>query len=275
MPSADKRARKKDNARAAREQREAALKRKKQFRSAITVGIVVVIFVGVIILLNVAGGSKKKKPVASATTTSVATSTTAPAAPVLPAGCVRTVPPKTTKPTYKSAPAMTIDASKTYVATFATSCGTFTATLDAKDEPKGVNNFVFLAKNHFYDGLTWHRVVKDFVIQGGDPKGDGSGGPGYSVVTETPKDGYPLGTLAWAKTGTDPNGTAGSQFFVVTGSSTSALSQKTNGSYQYGAFGKVTSGIANAEKIMSLAPASGDGAPTIPMYIFKITITES
>jgi len=117
--------------------------------------------------------------------------------------------------------------------------------------------------------------VKDFVIQGGDPKGDGSGGPGYSVVAELPKNGYPLGTLAWAKTGTDPAGTAGSQFFVVTGSQTQALSQKVGGQYQYGAFGKVTTGIANAEKIMSLAPASGDGAPTVPMYINKVTITKS
>jgi len=271
MPSADKRARKKENARAAREEREAALRRKKRTRSIITAAVVVVIFAGVILLLNATGGSKKKKAAPPATSPTTTTTPTH----VLPAGCVRTVPPKTTPPTFKTAPPMTIDAAKTYTATFSTSCGTFTAALDAKNDPKGVNNFVFLANKHFYDGLTWHRVVKDFVIQGGDPKGDGSGGPGYSVATETPTNGYPLGTLAWAKTSTDPNGTAGSQFFVVTGTQTAALSQKLKGSYQYGVFGKVTTGLANAEKIMSLAPATGDGAPTIPMYIFKITISET
>jgi cyclophilin family peptidyl-prolyl cis-trans isomerase len=266
MPSADKRARQKENARAAREQREAALKRSKRRRSTITFAAFGALFIGVIVIISLVGGGKKK-----ATTTT--TSTTAPV--VLPAGCVKTVPPKTTKSTYKAAPPMTIDTTKTYVATFSTSCGTFSAQLDAKNAPKGVNNFVFLANQHFYDGLTWNRAVKDFVIQGGDPKGDGTGGPGYSVVTELPKSGYPLGTLAWAKTSSDPGGTAGSQFFVVTGSQTQALSQKVGGQYQYGVFGKVTNGVANAQKIMSLAPASGDGAPTIPMYINKVTITQS
>jgi len=233
----------------------------------ITVAVVVALFVGVIVLLNVTSSSKKKPAAASTSTTSTK---------ALPAGCVKTVPPKNTPQTWKSAPAMTIDPSKTYVATFSTSCGTFAATLDAKDSPKGVNNFVFLAKSHFYDGLTWHRVVKDFVIQGGDPKGTGVGGPGYSVTTELPKDGYPLGTLAWAKTSSEPSGAAGSQFFVVTGTKTAALSQKANGSYQYGVFGKVTTGLANAQKIMSLAPAAAEGGPpTTPMYIDKVTITES
>jgi cyclophilin family peptidyl-prolyl cis-trans isomerase len=268
VPSADKRARKKENARAAREQREAAQKRRKRIRSTTTVAIIGALFVGVIVLLNVAGGHKKKaSPPASSTTTSTV--------PVYPAGCVKTVPKAAAPKTYKSPPPMMIDPSKTYTASFSTSCGDFTATLDAKNSPKGVNNFVFLARQGFYDGLTWHRVVTDFVIQGGDPKGDGTGGPGYSVVTELPKDGYPLGTLAWAKGSSEPNGSAGSQFFVVTGNSTAALAQKIAGSYQYGAFGRVTSGIANAEKIMSLAPASGDGAPTVPMYMFKVTISES
>ena len=264
MPSADKRARKKENARAAREQREAALQRRKRIRSATTIGIVVALFVGVIVLLNVVGGGNK----------TAATTTTALSG--LPAGCVKTIPPEPTKPIL-SQPVMTIDRTKTYTATFSTSCGSFTATLDAKNAPKGVNNFVFLAKQHFYDALGWSRAAKDFVIQGGDPSGSGDGDAGYSLITETPKNGYPLGTLAWAKKSTDPSGSAGSQFFVVTGTgpASAALNQKTNGSYQYGAFGKVTSGLANAQKIMSLAPVSGDGLPTKPMYIFKVTIKES
>jgi cyclophilin family peptidyl-prolyl cis-trans isomerase len=271
MPSADKRARKKENARAAREQREAALRRKKRTRSGVTVAVVVAIFVGVIVLLNVVGGGGKKKATTTSTTAKTTTTTTIPV--VLPKGCVRTVPPAAKAQTFKAAPPMTIDATKTYTATFTTSCGSFTAVLDAKNDPKGVNNFVFLANKHFFDGLTWHRVVTNFVIQSGDPTGSGSGGPGYSLVTETPKSGYPLGTLARAKAPSEASGTAGSQFFVVTGTATQALSQKANGSYQYGVFGTVTQGLANAQKIMSLS--TGDGPPKAPMYIDKVTITES
>jgi peptidylprolyl isomerase len=139
-----------------------------------------------------------------------------------------------------------------------------------------VNNFVFLARQGFYDGLLWHRAVKDFVIQGGDPKGDGSGSAGYeNVASELPKNGYPLGTLAYAKTSTAPAGAAGSQFFVVTTDRPAALETKQNGSYQYGVFGHVTKGIEVAKKLEGFAPASGDGTPTQPIYIDKVTITES
>jgi cyclophilin family peptidyl-prolyl cis-trans isomerase len=170
---------------------------------------------------------------------------------------------------------MTIDPAKTYTAVISTSCGDITVALDAKNAPKGVNNFVFLAKQGFYDGLTWHRVVPNFVIQGGDPLGNGTGSPGYEdVVTELPANGYPLGTLAYAKAPSAAAGSAGSQFFVVTSDRPSSLEQKSNGSYQYGVFGHVTSGIAVAKKMEGFAPASGDGAPTRPLYIFKVTISE-
>jgi peptidyl-prolyl cis-trans isomerase B (cyclophilin B) len=119
-------------------------------------------------------------------------------------------------------------------------------------------------------------LVKGFVIQGGDPKGDGTGGPGYQVVTELPKNGYPLGTLAYAKTGAAPAGSAGSQFFVVTADRPPSLEQKQNGSYQYGAFGHVASGMSVVTKIESLAPNTAEGgAPAQPIYIKKITITET
>jgi len=140
------------------------------------------------------------------------------------------------------------------------------------------DSFAGLVRDGFYDGLTFHRVVPDFVLQGGDPEGNGAGGPGYDVTQAPPESYvYAKGDVAMAKLPSDPAGTAGSQFFVVTGKSTEALSQKVGGEYQYGAFGKVTSGLANAEKIMSLAPVAegGDGAPTLPMYIFKVTIDES
>jgi cyclophilin family peptidyl-prolyl cis-trans isomerase len=168
---------------------------------------------------------------------------------------------------------MTVDPAKTYTATIDTSCGPIVVALDAKNSPKGVNNFVFLAREGFYDGLSWHRAVTNFVIQGGDPKGDGTGGPGYSVVTEWPKDAYKTGDLAWAKSGAEPAGSAGSQFFVTTGDPSPLNGTKQGSQYDYGYFGHVTSGLDNAKKIESLSP--GDGAPTTPVYITKVTIKES
>src|SRR3954452_9752632 len=175
---------------------------------------------------------------------------------------------------YSQAPAMTIDASKTYTATFDTTCGSFTVALDAKAAPKGVNNFVFLARQGFYDGLSFHRVVPNFVIQGDAPTGEVSGGPGYEVVTESPTDGYHEGDLAWAKTAAQPAGTAGSQFFVVTGDTSPLDGTKHGNTYDYGVFGHITDGLSVAKKIESFAPSSGDGAPTTPMYILKVTVTE-
>jgi cyclophilin family peptidyl-prolyl cis-trans isomerase len=274
VPRADRRQRKKDNARLAREARAAALRRQRQRKTAVRVGIFVVLFAIVVALFAILGGNDRKSK--AATPTSTAPTATTVAAGKLPAGCNATVPPiaKATR-TFASAPAMQIDPAKTYTATITTSCGDIVATLDTKNAPKGVNNFVFLANQHFYDGLQWHRVVKDFVIQGGDPKGDGTGGPGYSVATELPPNGYPLGTLAWAKTGQDAPGTAGSQFFVVSGNSTQALAQKVGGKYQYGVFGHVIQGMDVARKLESLAPSSGDGAPTHKIYIFKVAIAAS
>ncbi len=278
MPSADKRQRKKENARAAREAREAELKKRKRNRTirngAIAAGIFVIAF-GLLTLLT---RKDKKKVVASPTTSStVATPTVTVAAKDLAAvKCNDTKPTTSAKKEKQKAPAQTIDATKTYTAVLSTSCGDITVALDAKADPKGVNNFVFLARQGFYDGLTFHRAAKDFVIQGGDPAGDGSGSPGYeNVISELPTDGYPLGTLAYAKTGTAPAGSAGSQFFVVTSDHPSSLETKTNGSYQYGVFGHVTKGIAVAKKMEGFAPASGDGTPTRPLYIFKVTITET
>jgi len=262
VPSADKRARKKENARAAREQREAAVKRRKRIRSTTTIAIVAALFIGLVVLLNVAGNNKKKAspPV-----------TTPPTTAAVPAGCVLTTPKQTTKPTYNAPPAMTIDTSKTYTAHVDTTCGSFDITLDAAVAPKTVNSFVFLARNHFYDGLSFHRLVKDFVIQGGDPKGDGTGGPGYQLPTEPPKNGYKAGSVAMANSG--PN-TTGSQFFVTV----SANGAKTLGGppYLYSDLGSVTKGMDVVQKLMTFAQDTAQGgAPTSPLYMNKVTITES
>jgi peptidylprolyl isomerase len=166
---------------------------------------------------------------------------------------------------------MTIDPSKTYTATLSTTCGQLKIALDAKDAPKSVNNFVYLARKGYYDGLKWHRVATDPpVIQGGDPKGDGSGGPGYTTTVELPPDGkYPKGAVAWAKGANDPDGSAGSQFFIDTGDASGIGAH-------YGYLGKVSGGSANVQKMSTLVvPEDSSGAPGHPLYILKVTITES
>lgn len=114
--------------------------------------------------------------------------------------------------TYSSAPAMQIDQNKKYTAIMETSKGTMTFELFASENPITVNNFVFLAKDGFYDGISFHRIMKDFMIQSGDPKGDGTGGPGYKFDDEAITRDYERGTLAMANSGVNTNG---SQFFIM------------------------------------------------------------
>ena len=148
---------------------------------------------------------------------------------------------------------MTIDVNKSYKATIVTAKGTMEIALNAKAAPVTVNNFVFLAKDRFYDGLTFHRVEPGFVIQGGDPNGDGSGGPGYTIADEQSGLLHEDGVIAMAKTEA-PN-SAGSQFYVTLGAQ-SFLDGK------YTVFGKLTAGQDVPAKI-----AAGD-------VITRITITE-
>lgn len=117
---------------------------------------------------------------------------------------------------YKALPPMTIDVNKTYRATIETSKGNIVLDLYPKDAPQHVNNFVFLARDGFYDGLTFHRVVPDFVIQGGDPLGKGTGGPGYNIPPEIKRP-HPKGALAMARQGGPPETTpsSGSQFYIT------------------------------------------------------------
>ena len=154
-----------------------------------------------------------------------ATTTTAAARPTATAdrggragGCEKVAAPEPKGEGKLPKPKAKLDAGKTYVATVATNCGDFEITLDAKRAPKTGGVVRSLADKGFFDGTTFHRIVAGFVIQGGDPKGNGTGGPGYSVVEAPPKDlAYTRGVVAMAKTGTEPAGTSGSQFFVVTG----------------------------------------------------------
>lgn len=186
-------------------------------------------------------------------------------------GCTTTPPTDTpARKEYSSPPPMSINASTTYTAVLKTSCGTIRIRLDARLAPKTVNNFVFLARERFYDGLTFHRTSPGFVIQGGDPSGDGSGGPGYSFADELPTDGYPLGSVAMANSGPDTNG---SQFFIVTGDAGFLKND-------YSKFGKVVAGLDVARRIESLAPPDaqpGDmnaETPRQAAYIYSVTIAE-
>lgn len=273
MPSADKRQRKKENARQAKEAREAAEKRKKRIRgirnAAITAAVVIV---GIVIFSFILNSGDDDNSASDTTTTTPTEETTTPTTAknvAYPAGCTDEKPDTGDKKSYDKAPEMTIDASKTYVATVDTNCGSFKMTLDADNAPQTVNSFVFLANEGFYDGLTWHRLVQDFVIQGGDPDGNGTGGPGYEVPDEPPADGYKKGSVAMANSGA---GTTGSQFFVTV----SENGAKTLGGppYKYSSLGEVTEGFETVEKLMELAPDT-DGAPLLPLYINKVTITES
>jgi cyclophilin family peptidyl-prolyl cis-trans isomerase len=189
-------------------------------------------------------------------------------APSVVAGCSTAPPPAPAAPgSYDAPPPMTIDASRTYTATLRTSCGPIVVRLDARRAPTTVNNFVFLAREGFYDGLTFHRTVRGFVIQGGDPAGDGSGGPGYAFAGELPDDGYPAGAVAMANSGP---GTDGSQFFIVTGDAGFLPND-------YSRFGTVTSGMDAARRIEDLAPVDDPeaDAPRQPAYILSVTVTES
>lgn len=163
--------------------------------------------------------------------------------------------------TYDAPPELMIDESLDYTATLATSCGDIVIALDAEAAPNTVNNFVFLSEEGFYDGLTFHRVVPGFVIQGGDPAGDGTGGPGYEFGDELPEGGYPQGSVAMANSGPDTNG---SQFFIVTGDA-SALPNA------FSRFGEVTEGLEVAEAIQALGDPATE-LPQQPVYIYDVEI---
>ena len=173
--------------------------------------------------------------------------------------------PEATLKTYDSAPEMTIDSEKAYTAVIHTERGDFTMTLRADLAPQHVNSFVFLARDGYFDGVTFHRVIPGFVAQAGDPTGTGSGGPGYSVPAEfTTEVPYTEGVVGAARTN-DPN-SAGSQWFV-----TLADASSLNG--QYTVFAQVTDGIDVVKCITARDPSTNPGAPPGDKII-SIDITE-
>ena len=162
-------------------------------------------------------------------------------------------------------PPMVIDPAKRYTAELATSKGTMTIALDPVAAPKTVNNFVFLARWHYFDGIVFHRVIPGFVLQGGDPQGTGTGGPGYRFEDELPPAGrYEVGSLAMANAGPDTNG---SQFFVISGPDGVRLPPS------YSLFGKVVKGLDVVAAIDAVGSRSGK--PSERVVIESVTVTEA
>ena len=250
-----------------------------------TFGSLIGAVVVVIVLLNVLGGKSTPTSVAtkgSTTTTTKpgATTTTAPGGSTTTTAAVATAPstvnaselscfgisgspPRKTQ--FSVPPPMCIDPTHTYVATVQTDVGQFQIALDPKAAPKTVNNFVFLSLYHFYDGVVFHRVIPDFVVQGGSPDGSPSGGPGYQFADELPQAGaYKVGSVAMANSGPNTNG---SQFFVVVGSQGTALPP------QYSLYGQVNTGMDIVQKIAT--DGSQSGTPTVQHKMLSVTIQET
>lgn len=210
-------------------------------------------------------------PAAGGSTTSPATTSTSPSASTG-SRCGTVAVPAPNGAQHIPPPHLTLDPHKTYTVSVATNCGTFAFTLDVKQSPKTSASIYYLIKRGFYNGLTFHRVAAGFVIQGGDPAGNGTGGPGYTVVEAPPPNTqYVRGDVAMAKTQAQPAGASGSQFFIVTGQNVTRSAGLTP---DYALAGKVVQGIGVVEKIGSLPTnPPQDGAPTTPVVMTSVTVS--
>jgi cyclophilin family peptidyl-prolyl cis-trans isomerase len=182
----------------------------------------------------------------------------------------RTVPAPISKAGERAhKPTHELDPVRRYVVRLATNCGTIGIELDVKQAPKTTSSFASLVQRGFYDDLTFHRIVPGFVIQGGDPDGNGTGGPGYQVVEAPPHDlQYTRGVVAMAKTEADPSGASGSQFFIVT-------AQNANLPADYALVGRV---VVGEDAVDAISKASKEGpdaehsTPRMPIVIEKATL---
>ena len=277
MPS-QKRARK----RAARQARLAAVEKRQRRRSALrrTAVVVVLAAAGVGIYLAVKPSGKTKATTTTSTTATAipagftaaaSTSTTTVADETTSANCPTPFTATTAlhKPSFTSPPPMIIDTSKSYDAKITTDVGSFVISLDVSAAPKTVNNFVFLAENHFYDCVVFHRVIPGFMDQTGDPTGTGTGGPGYQFDNENIPSGlsYATGEVAMANSGPNTNG---SQFFVLVAPYTAPSSGANPG---YSLFGSVVSGQSVVNNIND--DGSSTGTPNKLHRMISVVILES
>ncbi len=167
-------------------------------------------------------------------------------------------------------PKLRLDPARRYVVELSTNCGPIQIQLDVRAAPRTTASFAYLVKSGFYNDLTFHRVAAGFVIQGGDPNGDGSGGPGYKIVEAPPSSTrYTRGTVAMAKTSSDPPGASGSQFFIVTATEAPLPPQ-------YALVGNVIGSFAGVTRISKLpTDPPQDGAPRTPVVISHATLSSS
>jgi peptidyl-prolyl cis-trans isomerase B (cyclophilin B) len=178
-------------------------------------------------------------------------------------GCKRVEAPEPKSVSFKK-PKQVLKSGEEATAVVKTSCGTFEIALDAKRAPKTANSFAFLAEEGFYDDLTFHRIVPGFVIQGGDPEGTGTGGPGYKVEEKPPANlAYTKGIVAMAKSSAEPPGTSGSQFYVVTAPDAGLPPE-------YALVGKVSKGYSAVERIEKLG--GPEEKPKQTVLIEEVTI---
>ncbi len=254
MPSA-KRQRIRENQQRVRAQQQAVKKKQTLKKRSLQVGALLILAV-IVIFFQVRGSSSKTTGTSANVVTQDESGTVCPQ--------TNGSSPRITH--FKKAPVMCINTASNYSASVKTTAGTFVISLDAKQYPVTTNNFVFLSRYHFYNGLDFFRVIPGFVIQGGDPLNNGTGGPGYSFGGEYPKAGqYKLGTIAMANTG-QPNSN-GSQFFIVSGAQGEQLPPS------YSIFGQVTKGLNVVEKISSAGTAQG--TPTKTYKMISVTISQN
>ena len=217
------------------------------------------------------GSSDDTAATTAATTESTDTTTTDTSSTVGADGCSDVTVPDARADGGAKEPKERLDPEKTYKLVFKTNCGSFTVTLDQAKAPATTASLVSLAKAGFYDNTIFHRIVPGFVIQGGDPTQQGSGGPGYSTVDPPPADSkYTEGVVAMAKTGAEAAGTSGSQFFVVSGPSAATLPP------DYAIVGNVTEGMDTVKRIDGFGDVNDPtGAPTRPVVVESVTVEES
>lgn len=186
--------------------------------------------------------------------------------------CEEVSKPNPKGPQRLAKPTSSLDPDKSYIVQLDTNCGDIDIKLAVRRAPEIAASFAYLVQRGFYDDLTFHLVLSGFVIQGGDPNGDGSGGPGYEVVEPPPQRlQYTPGTVAMAKAATDPSGASGSQFFIVTGKDVDLPPQ-------YALLGKVVKGWSTVTAISHVptedGPEGEDSAPSSPIVISKASLRE-
>jgi cyclophilin family peptidyl-prolyl cis-trans isomerase len=272
-----------------------AVRRRTLIRNGVIVVVLAVVVVGSILLATRHSSPPKSADKStttttakgSTTTTGASTTTSAPTttttstqysaaqatanAAATAAGCPASPTTRVNTLTWSSYPPMTIDTSKTYQATVKTTAGTFTITLDAKEAPKTVNSFVFLADQNYFHCVIFHRVITNFMDQTGDPTGTGKGTPGYEFANENVPSSYATGDVAMANSG--GTGSNGSQFFLVVPGGATTLNKDLASGDKYSVFGTVSAGMTVVEKVN--ADGSTSGTPNVTQRILSVTVHES